>query len=101
MNAMRITQLLALLARDYDMDGDLAEQGCDEDSVLLRSGDERLEVVLRFEAEEWEIHYAAHESDDHNILVVLKGEGWGNDIDGGDLTDALGLINDFISDLGV
>jgi hypothetical protein len=99
MNAMRITQLLATLERDYDMDGDLAEQGCDEDSVLLRSGDERTEVVLRFEAEEWEIHFT-HDDDEQTVTVKLTGEGFGDD-HGCDLTDALDSIETFTGNIGV
>ena len=100
MNAMRITQLIAKLERDYDMDGDLAEQGCDEDSVLLRSGDERTEVVLRFEQETWLIHFTAHEGDDTQITVRLEGEGFGDD-HMCDLTDALDSIEDFTNNIGV
>ena len=100
MNAMRITQLLAKLSVDYDMDGDLAEQGVNEDSVLLRSGDERTEVVLRFEAEEWQIHYRAHEADDYRLEIFLSGEGFGDDHQC-DLTDALDSIEDFTNNIGV
>lgn len=100
MNAMRITQLIAKLERDYDMDGDLAEQGCDEDSVLLRSGDERTEVVLRFEQETWLIHFTAHEGDDVQISIRLEGGGFGDD-HMCYLTDALDSINDFTANIGV
>ena len=100
MNARRITQLIAKLERDYGMDGDLAEQGCDEDSVLVRSDDERTEVLLRFEAETWLIHYTAHEGDDVLITIKLEGEGFGDDHQC-DLTDALDSIEDFTQNIGV
>lgn len=98
MNAMRITQLLALLRDDYDLDN--PEQGVHEDSVLLRSGDERTEVVLRFEAEEWIVQYEAHELDDYRLHIKLSGEGFGDD-HGCDLTDALDAITDFTNNVGV
>lgn len=100
MNAFRITQLLAKLERDYDMDGDLAEQGVYEDSVLLRSGDERTEVVLRFEAEEWTIQYEAHECDEWRLAIKLTGDHFGDDHQC-DLTDALDQIEDFTNSIGV
>ena len=100
MNAMRITQLLNTLEADYDMDTGCAEQGVEEDSVLLRSGDERLEVVLRFEAEEWQVHYQAHEADDYRLEIFLTGEGFGDD-HSCDLTDALDALGDFTLNIGV
>lgn len=99
MNAARITRLLATLESDYDMDTGCAEQGCNEDSVLLRSMDERTEIVLRLEEEEWEIHFQSEDCD-HNVTVVLKGTGFGDDNDC-DLTDMLDKIADFTADVGV
>lgn len=101
MNAHRITQLLKTLEQDYDMDTGCAEQGADEDSVMLRSMDERMEIVLRFEQETWLIHYTAHEGDDVQISIRLEGEGWGDSDMECDLTDALNQIADFTCGIGI
>ena len=99
MNAHRIAQLLSTLDADYDMDPGLSEGGCEEQTVILRSMDERTEVVLRLEDEEWEIHFTSEDCD-HKVSVVLKGEGFGDD-HGCDLTDMLDLIGDFTTNAGV
>ena len=62
-NPVAFFQFLQNLTDNHEYDLGFAEQGCYNDSVVLRSGCERYELVLRIEDETWTLSYTSGDED--------------------------------------
>jgi hypothetical protein len=94
MTVADFTLTLAKLTR-YGFDMDAAEPGATDHGVMLRSEDERWELVLYPEDASWSVHYTTHASDSVTMHLNTTGEGWDH------LLDTLDAITDFANDMGV
>jgi FKBP-type peptidyl-prolyl cis-trans isomerase 2 len=91
MTTHEIIQLIATLADDYDFDCRYAEQGCAEDSAIIRSDCERYEVVVDFGEDTATVHF-----NDPDTGTTIKVE---TDMRG--LLEAVENVSEAVSTLGI